>query len=304
MAGTVAQTGSSGLIGSAVRKRLGATREVRTIDKQPFADFVADLSEPDSIATLDLNGCTALVHCAGIVDEDFTNTGRAFRQATQGMSALVARAKSCGVSRFVYVSSAHVYGPFAGTISESSSPNPLSDYAIAHFASEQILRRAAGPGFRAVVLRPCAVFGIPPDLARFRRWALIPFGFPHSAVEHSRIELKSSGLQRRNFVGTDDIAGAIDTWLSDSWADPFLIVNPIGKESMTVLAFAQMCARIAETVTGQSCRVVRPDAPAPLADTFEYTTMDRRFAGVTNLGDTVAHLMRLMIANGADARNT
>src|ERR1700691_4763641 len=104
---SIALTGGFGLIGSAVRDRLRASHEVRTIGIHRSADLIVDLSEPDSIAALDLSGCAALVHCAGVVDEDFTNAGRAFRQATQGMAALVARAKACGVSRFAYISSAH-----------------------------------------------------------------------------------------------------------------------------------------------------------------------------------------------------
>jgi len=257
---------------------------------------VVDLSEPDSIAALDLNGCEVLVHCAGIVDEDFSNTGRAFRQATQGMAALVARAKACGVKRFVYISSAHVYGPFQGRKTEASPPNPLSDYAIAHFASEQILRRATGPKFRAQVLRPCAVFGIPPDVTRFRRWALIPFGFPKSLVDDGVVKLKSSGLQHRNFVATDDIARAIGLWLDNANVAAFTLTNPVGKTSMTVYDFGLMCAEIAGRVTGRPCRVVRPDGAPGAPDDFDYATGDTRNTGDTDLAATIERLTELLQA--------
>ena len=293
MAEVVAQTGSFGLIGSAVRRKLAETYEMRTIDIHPSADMVVDLSEPDSIAALDLTGCSALVHCAGIVDEDFANTGRAFRQATQGMAELVARAKVCGVSRFAYISSAHVYGPMVGAINEASPPNPLSDYAIAHFASEQILRRASGPEFRAAVFRPCAVFGIPPDLARFRRWGFIPFGFPKSLVEQGRIELKSSGLQRRNFVGTDDIAASIALWLGAA-AEAFTLINPVGNETMTVWDFARLCAKRYEAMSAKEVMLVRPGGLL-VADTYEYTTRDPRYIGSSDLGETASKLMAMLL---------
>ena len=290
----IALTGGTGLIGSAVRNLLSESHPVVTIGRRRGADLVADLSQPDAVAAMDLSGCEALVHCAGIVDEDFTNSERAFRQATQGMAALVARAKAAGIRRFVYVSSAHIYGRFTGVISEASTPNPLHDYAIAHFASEQILRRATTPDFQALVLRPCAVFGIPPELARFRRWALIPFGFPKAAVEDGVIALASRGLQRRNFVGTEDIAQQIKQWLCEKNENPFTALNCVGKESMTVLAFAEMCSQISEKVTGRKCRITRPDGDNPEPDSFEYTTSETARIGKTDLGATLEHLTRML----------
>lgn len=290
----IALTGAFGLIGSAVRRRLSESAEVKTIDINPAADFVADLSEPDQIAALDFSGVETVVHCAGIVDEDFANPGRAFRQATLGMNALVTQARKAGVKRFVYLSSAHVYGRFDAPFDESSPPNPMHDYAIAHFASEQVLRRATGPGFHGAVFRPCAVFGIPPDVARFRRWSLIPFAFPKEAVEQGTITLQSRGTQKRNFVGTSDIADAMALWLSDDAVGSFSIVNPIGRETMTVYEFARRCAELAEPLTGKRVAVRRPDGP-DTADAFDYRTRDPRFIGKADIWATVETLMRRIL---------
>ncbi len=255
----IALTGGFGLIGSAVRKHLSARNVVLTIGRRSDADLLVDLSEPEAIESLDLSGYDALVHCAGTVDEDFiSGTDRAFRQATRGMAALVKRAEDCGLRRFAYISSAHIYGPFVGHLDESTYPNPLQDYAIAHFASEQILRRASDASFCGAVFRPCAVFGIPPDLKLFRRWRLIPFAFPREAMERGSITLASHGEQRRNFIGNADVAAAIGLWIQDEHAPPFTAVNLVGKESMTVYAFAQLCATVSEKLTGKPCVIVRP----------------------------------------------
>ncbi len=295
---TAALTGATGLIGAAVLRHLSSMGPVQTIGRRAGNDLIADLADPGSVEKLDLAGCDTLVHCAGIVDEDFSDPEKAFRQATLGMAALVSRAKSQGVRRFAYISSAHVYGRFTGTISEASPPNPLHDYAIAHFASEQILQRATGTSFRAAVIRPCAVFGIPPDLGMFRRWTLIPFDFPRCAIQDGVIKLASRGTQRRNFVGTEDIAGVVATWLADGDIAPFTPINPIGGESMTVLAFAERCAEIAERVTGRSCRITRPDTADPQPDLFDYTTCDRRNIRSADLNATVELLMRLLAESG------
>lgn len=269
----IAIVGSTGLIGNGVAEWLRPRYTVLTVARQESADQQADLTDPKSIESLDLTECEALVHCAGIVDEDFAQPDRAFRQATLGMTSLVRHAKACGIRRFAYISSAHVYGPLKGSLDECAASNPLSDYAIAHFASEQILRRSASPEFLSLTVRPCAVFGIPPELNYFRRWALIPFGFPKAAVETGVIKLATHGVQKRNFVGVSDIAAAIDQWLALPHPLPFLTVNPIGKYTMSVRDYAELCARIASSVTGIGCAVAVPGGPDPVPDFFEYRTV-------------------------------
>lgn len=298
----VAITGSTGLIGSAVYDRVSRVSDAVTLGRSAGSGQKVDLSDPASIRRLDLGGCEALIHCAGIVDEDFADPGRAFRQATEGMAALVAHAKAAKVSQFVYISSAHVYGALAGVIDENSPPNPLHDYAIAHFASEQVLRRATSSGLRGLVLRPCAVFGIPPDLARFRRWSLIPFDFPRSAIQKGKIALATHGRQSRNFVGTEDIADVIMKWLQCKDAAPaFLALNPIGKSTMSILAFAEMCAEIATRITGRPCVVTRPDVQVGQVDGFAYQSIHAWSGGHTELADSLEKLMRVLAESSPGA---
>jgi UDP-glucose 4-epimerase len=292
----VAITGSTGLIGSAVHDRVSKISDAVTLGRSAHSDQNVDLSDPASIRRLDLAGCDALIHCAGIVDEDFADPGRAFRQATEGMAALVTHAKAAKVSRFAYISSAHVYGPLSGVIDENSPPNPLHDYAIAHFASEQVLRRATSSGLRALVVRPCAVFGIPKELARFRRWSLIPFDFPRSAIQKGVIALATHGRQSRNFVGTPDIAEVVMKWLqcNDDSAPVFLASNPIGNRTMTILAFAELCAELSTTITGRPCAVTRPDVQAGRVEEFAYNSIHPWARGQTDLVESLEELMRVL----------
>jgi UDP-glucose 4-epimerase len=301
----IALLGSTGLIGSAIRARLSRDHRVVVVERRKGTEtgLSGDLNDLESLRALNLEGCEALIHAAGIVNEDFADAPRAFFQATQGMAALVSRALASGVRRFCYVSSAHVYGAFRGAIDERSPPNPLSDYAIAHFASEQILRRSAKPDFAGLVLRPNAVFGIPPDLARFRRWSLVPFGFPNDAVTKQSIVLQSSGKQHRNFVATDDVAAVVEAWLGSAGSPPFQIVNPIGHSSMTVIDFAKLCAREYESLTGRACTVVAPPAGDEAADDFRYESRCTQPAAKADLPETLRQLTRLLLArNSHEAR--
>lgn len=271
---TVQILGAYGLIGSAMLKKLPwATCPTR-------ADL--DLNDAASIASADLKG-DILVHAAGVTDEEFAaDPAAAWIRATRLTQGLLEAAAKAGIKRLVYVSTAHVYGPLEGDITEVRPVNPLGDYALAHYASEQLCRRAAlQRGLDVLILRPCAVYGLLPDLARFKRWSLIPFSFPRELLQTGKIVLKSDGEQRRNFVSADAIAAEAAAFLA-SPLEPgrCRVQNAIGPDDMTVFAFAERC--IALLRPGQG-RVERPSPalgptkgpkPAPLAYRSRYTSAE------------------------------
>jgi UDP-glucose 4-epimerase len=260
----VAVLGPGGLIGSAVMTGLRRCGHGAVGIGHGAADINADLGDPAKVQAEWFAGCDVLVHCAGVTDEEVkADLGAAARRAMAGTEALIRAAKKAGVRRFVYVSSAHVYGPLVGDIDETRPVNPISDYALLHFAAEQVLRRNAGDdGFSGLLLRPCAVFGPLPDPARFRRWSLVPFSFPRDAATLHEIRLASAGTQRRNFISSDAIASAITDWLEKPIGGVTL-ANVLGVDDLSVFALAERSAAIFQRLTGKTCAVIRP---APVAD--------------------------------------
>lgn len=267
-------SGTTGLIGQAVNGRLSTSHEVVSLGRGEGADVRVDLSDPAAVAGLDFPSIDAFVHCAGVVDEDFRDSPeRALRMAVLGAGAAVDRAVAAGAKRLVYVSSAHVYGPMVGSVDEATPVNPMSDYAISHFATEQVFARRASNSLSVLILRPCAVFGDLADTGRFRRWGLIPFSFPRDAITQSKIVIKTTGEQRRNFVGSEDIAHQIDDWLAHL-ATGCTIQNAIGATSVSVYDFAKTCARLAERLNNRRCEVERITPHGPTAgDDYDYRTL-------------------------------
>jgi UDP-glucose 4-epimerase len=290
----VGVVGADGLIGTALAQRLRLHAEVLAIGRRSAPDLRCDLIDPSSVAALDLSGLDALIHCAGVVDEDFTDPAAAFRKATAGAAALFERAVAGGVRRVAYISSAHVYGPLAGRIDEAVSPDPRSDYAIAHFATEQILKRTADAFDVCATFRPCAVFGLPVSVAGFRRWSLIPFAFPRAAISEGRIDLTSDGTQSRNFIAADDVAAAVTCWLSADAAG-YGVFNPVGRSTLTVWDFARLCATVAEALTGRSVPVSRPHAGGAVAPPLDYRTVHPFCLGQADLPDGIAALTRHLL---------
>lgn len=266
---TVAIVGATGLIGKAVHSALWGGRPCISLGRAPTDNRFLDLSakfQPEI-----LSGVDVLIHAAGVRDEDIKGQGpdgvdRAVRQSVNLFKA----AFDSGCRKFVYVSTAHVYGQLRGTISESSPVNPQSPYAEVHARVEEALcDLARSNGCQSLVLRPNAVFGISFDPERFSRWHLIPFAFPLAAVWDGRLDVKVPSASR-NFVSSQDIAECVGCWLHIDASDAYQIVNPIGPEQVTVGAFAQKCA---DEVLLQTGAEVAINFGSSGADPFLYTTL-------------------------------
>lgn len=278
--------GATGLIGSAILAKL------------PWAYCPGradlDLNDAARLAPSAFPNGGTLVHAAGITDEEFAaDPAAAWARATRQTQALLDAAYSAGITRLIYISTAHVYGPLEGDITEARPVNPLGDYALAHYATEQLCRRAAlQRGLDVLILRPCAVYGLPPDLGRFKRWSLIPFSFPRELRQTGRIVLKSDGEQRRNFVSAASIAAEAAAFVAAP-AEPgrCRVQNAIGADDMTVYAFAQACIA---WLAPESGRVERPapkstPQPAPLAYRSRYTSAEPRSTLETTIRALAAH---------------
>jgi UDP-glucose 4-epimerase len=296
---TVAIAGATGLIGHAVARALEATgRRVLRIGRGAGCDVAFDLSMPGELDAAALGGCEALVHAAGVTDEDFARPEVAQAKAGPGARALFRAAERAGVPRIAYISSAHVYGPLEGEIDEATPLRPVSPYARAHHATEEAAREAASRTGAALLLsRPCAVYGMPPSLATFARWSLIPFDFPRQAVQ-GEIVLKSAGQQRRNFVAAEGVANLVGWWLERDGSGE-TIANAPGPAEMSVHDFARMCARLALDVTGREPAISRPaTATAPAHAPFHYRTRVTGHLPGPALEDHVRALMRALSPEG------
>jgi len=278
----IALIGSTGLIGSAIHTQLHNEYKIKTFGRNNQNDIFLDISDSKSIESLDLKGYDTLIHAAGITDEQFKeNQELAFYQGTYCTSRLINLAIKSGIKKIIYFSTAHVYGSFENRISEITPPNPLSSYSIIHYFTEQLIRSITNSEItKCLVIRPNAVFGIPPNLSSFNRWGLIPYSFPLDGITANRITLKSSGTQKRNFISTSDLAKYVQFYLKESKQfKKFDIVNPIGPETTTIKEFAQKCSSFISRITNIKCEVtIQSDPIADISDDgFEYQTLHNKF---------------------------
>jgi 2-alkyl-3-oxoalkanoate reductase len=301
---TLALTGATGFIGTALRRQLvSAGWEVRALHRrrapQPQSGsddtrihwVCGSLSDPDSLRRL-LKGASAVVHCAGAV------RGASAEQFNQvnvaGVARLVQAARELHPTpRFLLISSLAAREP------------TLSFYAASKRGGEDTLRTLAGP-MATTIFRPPAVYG-PGDreMAPLLR-----------CMQHGVAPVLGSSAARFSMLYVEDLAEAIrQTLARPDWAPgPFEIHDgrPGGyswEEVMTTvsrilrrpvralrvpvallraaaagnLLLAQLCGTLPMLTPGKVRELTHPDwvcHDAPLRETTGWTPRIRLEAGM------------------------
>jgi UDP-glucose 4-epimerase len=252
-------TGGRGYIGGRLCRHLTETRrfEVCSASRSPvsgtpqdvgIATVPIDWSSIDSLAAC-CAGKDAVVHLAAMNAADSAADPVAALEINgMGTARLVQAAILAGVGRFVYVSTAHVYGsPLAGTITEDTCPCPLHPYATSHRAAEDVvLGASAQGGIDGVILRLSNGFGAPANVTA-NCWSLLFNDLCRQAVVSGALVLRSAGTQRRDFISMTNTCRAIRHFLEIP-TDPHRrrVFNLGGQWSPTVLEAATLVADVFE----------------------------------------------------------
>ena len=226
------------------------TAEVVSLDVTRDADFDQACSR-----------ITSIVHLAAINEQDsVADPQRALLVNSLGTLKLLQAAQRARVERFIYFSTAHVYGaPLAGTITERTLPRPTHPYAITHHAAEDfVLAAHAQQALTGIVLRMSNGFGAPAH-AGVDRWTLIVNDLCRQAVTQKQLVLRSSGLQRRDFITLGDAGRAVDHVLHLSAAAcSDSLFNLGGECPLSVIELAERIAERCAATLGFRPAIQRP----------------------------------------------
>lgn len=176
------------------------------------------VQHPDLFANApeQLEGFDAFIHLAALNEHDCVRfPAKAIDvNITQTLNWLDL-AHQAGIKRFVYFSTAHVYGkPLEGYYDEKSLTIPVHPYAITHKCAEDyVLSFHVDKGMSNLVIRLTNSFG-GPAFPTADRWTLLVNDLCKSAVKDGTMTLLSDGLQRRDFIPLADVCVAIDHLLA------------------------------------------------------------------------------------------
>lgn len=160
--------GTTGLVGNLVARRLAFEgHRVHALVRDPARAthvkdvvakmIVADITEPASLKER-LGGVDTIIHCAGLVGSGRGSAEDYLRINAEGTRTLAQAAKSQGVKRFVFMSTAGVYGlnMLKGNVDESMPLAKGNSYSNSKIAAEDIVRAS---GLEYVILRPYWITG-------------------------------------------------------------------------------------------------------------------------------------------------
>jgi UDP-glucose 4-epimerase/UDP-arabinose 4-epimerase len=165
-------TGGAGFIGAHIAKALSEQGFHPIVFDNLSSGYAAAVQWGDFVSgdirdfrrvreTLNASGAKAIIHLAGLIEVD-RSVGRPdlfWEQNVGGTASLLAAARDCGIRRFVFSSSAAVYGqqPCASPgqpLAETVPCNPSSPYGDTKLACERMIAsHARAFGFSAIALR-------------------------------------------------------------------------------------------------------------------------------------------------------
>ncbi|MBM09721.1 MAG: UDP-glucose 4-epimerase [Magnetovibrio sp.] len=176
---TVLVTGGAGYVGSAlVPHLLKKGHHVRVLDLYTFGEHAlkdvrnhvnlleikGDIRDLDTIKKA-LKGCNAVIHLAGASNENrlSINSKNDEFVTVDAFTVLVRTAKAAGVKRFIYTSSACVYGPITGESAiESDRFEKASELGKHLEHCETILGEESTAEFVTSIVRTGHIFGYAP----------------------------------------------------------------------------------------------------------------------------------------------
>lgn len=229
-------TGSTGFVASHLLPALASTHEVFALghdgSRIPAGDWqplVVDLRDFDSA---DLPAVDAVVHLAqanvpfpdGALDLHAVNTGATVR--------LLDHARRCGATRFVFASSASVYGFGDRPWTEDDEPAATDFYSATKLAAERFVG-AYGPFLGTTVMRLVAPYG-PGQQNR-----MIP-RIVDSVRSGRPVRLNEGGRPRMNPVFVDDVVEIVGRAIDQ---DGLGTLNVAGPDEVTIREIAEEAGR-------------------------------------------------------------
>ena len=195
-------TGATGYIGSALTQyALTQNADVLTLlRRKPEKDFSAKFLVPSDWENIQLlaktmEGRDAVIHCAGLAHN---KQGDMWQTNLDLTAHLAQAARLAGVKRFVFISSAAVYGE-SGVYTINDEPFPTSEYGHSKFEAEnEITVILSDSSTKLTIIRPPMVIGrnAPGHAASLRKLARTRLPLPFGALQVERAYIQIDNLVR------------------------------------------------------------------------------------------------------------
>jgi len=282
-------SGGAGFIGSHLAENLaergfeviivddlstGSLENIRGLIDSGMVEFhsidVSRLADAEDL----FRGLDAVIHLAALisVEESLHKPLLYHRVNVDGTLRLLHYASKFNVSRFIFASSAAVYGaPQSLPISETHPLNPLSIYASTKIESEFLVKSYANLyGFGWVILRLFNVYG---PRQRFNGYSGVIRIFLERALRGEPLIIYGDGSQTRDFIYVEDVVSAFISALNRNVSGVFNIGTGV---ATSINMLADLVSKLFE---GELKIVYAPPRRGDISESYADTSSARRILG-------------------------
>jgi UDP-glucose 4-epimerase len=296
MTSGVLVVGGFGTIGGRLSERLESATDIpirlssRTLRQAPTwasraSTCIADVTVKSGWHDA-LNGMDTVVHLVSLPDfAAKENPELARTVGVDGTRNVLEASIAAGTKRFIFLSTGHVYGtPYVGHITEDTPTNPQQPYANTHLEAERLVADAHERGdIEGVRVRLSNGFGFP-KRADNEIWRIIINDLCRQAVTTGRLELRTPGVQRRNFIPFADVCTALVHLINMPRVGDGLF-NLGSTVTMTIADAARRVQERAGHVLGKQLSLTIPTGPREDAPELDYDSTKIRSTGLTLTDD-------------------
>ena len=214
-----------------------------------------------------------IIQLAATNDVDSANNPDFARLVTtDGTMALIKEAINRHIGRFLYFSTAHVYGsPLVGDLTELSPTNGTHPYAATHLAAENVVSEFHEKNeIIGINVRLSNSYGRPMEFDS-GDWRTLTSDLCRQAVVNKRLEMHTDGQQLRNFVTKTDVVRAVHHLLSlskDKIGNG--VYNLGGSSSQSILSMAKLIQKRAELRYAAAVPLTHPAATSENSSSLNF----------------------------------
>jgi UDP-glucose 4-epimerase len=220
-------TGGAGYIGGGLLLKLGEEfpeATITSLDNLTTGDYrhiehpkkgkryrllVGDIRKKSDLKKAITQDTSMIVHLAAMPGVKLCNDQPkdAIDTNIYGTHLLLREAVNHNVKRFVFTSSAAVYGtPEEHHISETHPVKPINLYGVTKVSGEKLVNGChIACGLNTTTLRLSNLYG----LSAYTKWTTVIPKFVWQAVHNKPLTIRADGKQERNFVHVQDVIDAI-----------------------------------------------------------------------------------------------
>ncbi len=200
---TIAVTGGSGFVGSAVIselshqkiKGIALSRKKLTLPSNFSYVKIPEIGTQTSYGN-SLSGVDCIIHCAArvhVLNEHISNPISEFREVnTFGVLNFAKQAIAAGVKRFIFISSIKVNGEKTDNgkyFFANDSPHPTDPYGISKLEAEHgLIELSKKTGLEVTIIRPTLVYGpgVKANFESMMKWLSCGVPMPLGAIRNKR----------------------------------------------------------------------------------------------------------------------